>query len=76
MTRKEFCIKDGILITYTDDDVCFENQSTADAILFKNDGSIVFNNFDESTTDFYAKYFKQIYPAVTSVRNLDALEFA
>ena len=24
--RKEFCEKDGILITYTETDVCFEEQ--------------------------------------------------
>ena len=24
--RKEFCQKDDILITYTDNDVCFENM--------------------------------------------------
>lgn len=76
MARKEFCLKDNILITYTDNDVCFEDQKTADSILLKNDGTIIQNNFDEKATDFYKNYFKQIYPSVTSVRNLDALESA
>lgn len=29
MLRKEFCEKDGIYISYTDNDVCFEDLSTA-----------------------------------------------
>ena len=45
--RKEFCEKDGILITYTEDDVCFEDCKTAEAILLKNDGSIIHSNFDD-----------------------------
>lgn len=40
--RKEFCEKDGILITYTTDDVCFEELETADSILLKNNGEIKF----------------------------------
>ena len=70
MARKEFCIKDNILITYTDDDVCFEELETADAVLFKNDGTILHNNFDENKTVFFKQYFHQIYPSVTSLRNL------
>ena len=44
--RKEFCEKDGILITYTDSDVCFEDCKTAEAILLTNDGNIIHSNFD------------------------------
>ena len=33
MDRKVFCEKDGIIITYTDNDVCFEDSQTAEAIL-------------------------------------------
>jgi len=31
--RKEFCEKDGILITYTNDNVCLEDTKTAESIL-------------------------------------------
>ena len=44
---KEFCEKDGILITYTDTDVCFEDCKTAEAILLKNNGEIIHTNFDD-----------------------------
>ena len=33
MNRKVFCDKDGIIITYIDNDVCFEDSQTAEAIL-------------------------------------------
>ena len=33
--RKEFCEKDGIYISYTNDDVCFEDITTAESILLK-----------------------------------------
>lgn len=33
MSRKSFCEKDGIVITYTENDVCFEDSQTAEAIL-------------------------------------------
>ena len=36
--RKEFCSKDGIYISYTDNDVCFEDENTAESILLKNNG--------------------------------------
>ena len=29
--RKELCEKDGILITYTDNDVCFEELESAES---------------------------------------------
>ena len=41
MARKEFCEKDGILITYTDNDVCFEDCKTAESILLSNDGTVI-----------------------------------
>ena len=74
--RIEFCEKDGILITYTNDTVCFENCTTADSILFKNNGDILHNNFDAEKTEFFKKYLKQIYQAVISCRSLDNLEIA
>ena len=74
--RKEFCEKDGILITYTADDVCFENCKTAESILLKNDGSIIHSNFDDEQNLFYQNYLKKIYPAITTFRSLDSLETA
>ena len=74
--RKEFCEKDGILITYTDSDVCFEDCKTAESILLKNDGEIIHSNFDSEKNENFKKYLKQIYPSITSFRNLDALETA
>ncbi|HAC32473.1 MAG: hypothetical protein IKS30_03710 [Treponema sp.] len=74
--RKEFCEKDGILITYTDSDVCFEDCKTAESILLKNDGEIIHSNFDSEKNEYFKKYLKQIYPSITSFRNLDALETA
>ena len=74
--RKEFCEKDGILITYTDTDVCFEDCKTAESILLKNNGEIIHSNFDDDRNEYFKKYLKQIYPGITSFRNLDSLETA
>ncbi len=74
--RKEFCEKDGILITYTNDDVCFENIKTAESILLSNDGKILHSNFDDEKNHFYIKYLKQIYQASTTYRTLDSVETA
>lgn len=76
MTRKEFCEKDGILITYTDSDVCFEDCKTAESILLKNNGEIIHSNFDAQKNEYFQTYLKQIYPGITTFRNLDALETA
>ncbi|MBQ6782173.1 MAG: hypothetical protein IJP62_13250 [Treponema sp.] len=76
MTRKEFCEKDGILITYTDGDVCFEDCKTAEAVLLKNDGTVVHSNFDDDKNEYFQKYLKKIYPAITTFRSLDSLETA
>ena len=74
--RREFCEKDGILITYTDSDVCFEDCNTAESILLKNNGEIIHSNFDEEKNAYFINYLKQIYQGITSFRNLDALESA
>lgn len=74
--RKEFCEKDGILITYTDDNVCFEDVNTAESILLSNDGKILHSNFDNKKNQFYIAYLKQIYPAITTYRTLDSVERA
>ena len=76
MKRLEFCEKDGILITYTAADVCFEDCVTADSILLKNNGEIIHSNFDQEKNAYFQKYLKQIYPGITAFRNLDALESA
>ena len=74
--RKEFCEKDGILITYTDTDVCFEDCKTAESILLKNNGEIIHSNFDDERNEYFQNYLKQIYPGITTFRNLDSLETA
>ena len=76
MARKEFCEKDGILITYTASDVCFEDCKTAESVLLKNDGTVIHSNFDEKKNDFFKNYLKKIYPAITMFRSLDSLESA
>ena len=74
--RKEFCEKDGILITYTEDDICFEDCKTAESILLKNDGSIIHSNFNDEKNKYFQDYLKKLYPVITTFRNLDSLETA
>jgi len=74
--RKEYCEKDGIRITYTDKDVCFEDVRTAEAILFANDGSIKHNDYstDEAKTQQYQTLFARIYKNIILFRSLDMIE--
>ena len=74
--RKEFCEKDGILITYTDNDVCFEDCKTAETVLLANDGSVIHSNFNVEKNSYFQAYLKKIYPAITTFRSLDSLETA
>lgn len=74
--RKEFCEKDGIYISYTNDDVCFEDITTTESILLKNNGEIIHSNFDEEKNQFFQNYIKKIYPAIIAYRNLDEVETA
>ena len=74
--RKEFCEKDGILITYTENDICFEDCKTAEAILLNNDGSIIHSNFDDEKNKYFQGYLIKIYPAITTFRSRDSLETA
>ena len=74
--RKEFCEKDGIRITYLEDNVCFEDMKTAESILIANDGTILFNNFNEEKTSYFMAYFHQIYRAVEMLREMDSMEGA
>ncbi|MBR0033137.1 MAG: hypothetical protein IJP61_12760 [Treponema sp.] len=76
MARKEFCEKDGILITYTNDDVCFEDCRTAESILISNDGTVIHSNFEKERDDYFKSYLTKIYPAITTFRSLDSLETA
>ena len=76
MARKEFCEKDGILITYTDNDVCFEDCRTAESILIANDGTVIHSNFDDIKNDYFKEQFKKIYSAIVTFRSLDSLEIA
>ncbi len=69
--RKEFCKKDGILITYTENDVCFEDCKSAEAVLLKNDGSIIHSNFGDERNVYFQEYLKKIYPEINALRNLD-----
>ena len=69
--RKEFCEKDGILITYTENDVCFEDCKSAEAVLLKNDESIVHSNFGDERNVYFQEYLKKIYPEINALRNLD-----
>ena len=71
--RKEFCEKDGIYISYTNDDVCFEDITTAESILLKNNGEIIHSNFDEEKNQFFQNYLKQIYLAIIAYRNLEEI---
>ena len=72
--RKEFCEKDGILITYTENDVCFEDCKTAESILLKNDGTIVHSNFNDDRNLFFQEYLKKIYSEISNFRIRDTLE--
>ena len=74
--RKEFCEKDGILITYTENDVCFEDCKTAEAILLNNDGSIIHSNFNDEKNKYFQDYLQRLYPVITTFRSLDSLETA
>lgn len=74
--RKKFCEKDGIRITYLEDNICFEDMKTAESILFANDGTILFNNFDEEKTTYFMTYFRQIYHSVEMLREMDGTEEA
>ena len=73
--RHEYCEKNGILITYTDMDVAFEERNTAMSILVSNDGSILHNNFaeDQDKTQHFLDDFHRIYPTVCYFRSLDQM---
>ena len=73
--RHEYCEKNGVIITYSDSDVAFEERDTAMAILISNDGTIVHNNFpdDPEKTQRFLEDFHRIYSTVCYFRSLDQL---
>ena len=75
-SRKVFCEKAGIVITYTDNNVCFEDSKTTEAILLTNKEEIIHSNFDGEKDEYFENYLTQIYQSITAFRNLDALESA
>lgn len=70
--RHEFVEKDGIRITYMDDNICFEDMKTADAILIDNDGQIIHNNFDNERTEYFLAYWHKIYDTIQIFRSQKA----
>lgn len=73
--RREYCEKNGIIITYTDSNVSFEERDTAKAILISNEGKILHSNFEnepEKTRRFLDDFFR-IYPTVCYFRSLDQM---
>ena len=73
--RHEYCEKNGILITYSDQDVAFEEMETAKAILISNDGRILHNNFldDKEKTHYFLEDFQRIYPTICYFRSLEQM---
>ena len=76
--RREYCEKNGYFITYTDDDVAFEDIATAESILISNDGIVLHNNFEEDAerTAYLLGEFERIYQTVSLFRSLDSAEDA
>lgn len=71
--RLGFCEKDGVLIAYTDNDVCFEDCATAESVLLKNNGEILHSDFPPEKNECFQRYLKQMYAGITAFRTLDAL---
>ncbi len=73
--RQEYCEKNGIMITYTDTDVAFEERETAKSILITNDGRILHSNFTEDAekTESFMDDFHRIYPTICYFRSLDQM---
>ena len=73
--RHEYCEKNGIIITYSDQDVAFEDRETAMSILISNDGTILHSNFrdDPVKTQYFLEDFGRIYPTICYFRSLEQM---
>lgn len=71
--RTEYWTKDGIYVSYTDNDIAFEELATVSGILIRNDGTIVHNNFDAEKTKYFMDYFYKILPTVVRLRTMERL---
>lgn len=71
--RHEYCEKNGIMITFSDDDVAFEDLESAKSIFISNDGVIIHNNYfdDPEKTKFCLEDFRRIYPTICYFRSLE-----
>ena len=74
--RRDYCEKDGISVTYSDDNVAFEDVQTAEALVVANDGSILINNFDATKTSELLAWFDRIKETIAYFRSIDRLEMA
>ena len=63
--RREFCEKDGILITYTTNDVCFEEIETAESVLLKNNGEFYMVHRPERLVDILNEIADYLYEKET-----------
>ena len=63
---KEKIHKCPICGLYTENDVCFEDCKTAEAILLNNDGSIIHSNFNDEKNKYFQDYLKRLYPVITT----------
>ena len=71
--RREYCEKNGIIITYSDKDVSFEEKDSAKSILISNEGNILHSNFEDEPdkTHYFLADFHRIYSTVCYFRSLD-----
>lgn len=74
--RRDYCEKDGISVTYNDDNVAFEDVNTAEALVVANDGTVLINNFDASKTKRLLAWYDKIRGTISYFRSLDRLEMA
>ena len=72
--RNEYCEKDGISVTYSAENVGFEDVETTEALLVDNNGRILLNNFDEEKTTKLMAWYHRIYRSILYFRSLDRME--
>lgn len=74
--RHEYCEKDGIRVTYNDENIAFEDMSTAEALVVANDGTVLIDNFGAAQTAQLMAWFERIKGGIAYFRSLDRLEMA